>query len=567
MEEDQEQKHVCKFCKKQFPCGRSLGGHMRTHMRNTPSEKKDKLEKQKASSSSINGESSRNNNTNYLVEFDAGGHVGYGLRENPKKTWRLSDSIDDTLKQEKFCKECGKGFQSWKALFGHMRCHSERERVSGSLEDDSWIMDSQSDTETAAPRRRKRSTRTRYKNTTTVTVSSSISFANTSSSASEIEQEQEEVAMCLMMLSRDVGYWGGLNSLAESSDNNSVVVEVGSSTILKRKTFHREDYNVEHSVKTRKVKDKNLKCILLESGKAQFARKGSDFGNFGVLRNGFKKLESDVSVNGSVGEYKFKKPKCDDEEGFEVSNVNLGKCSYSKNRVKCTEAELRKDFVKEVDDQLDSECGKYNSAKRTRLDVSDSKMEKESPKKLKCDTMDSPSKGKYECTACNKTFHSYQALGGHRASHKRMNGCFTSKTESSETTIAANASPDSKTESKLMKSCSTESPIEIEGPSSCAETSYVSPSKKNKHECPVCFKVFASGQALGGHKRCHVFEASEARRNQTLVIPQQLPEIRDLLDLNLPAPVEEDTTAHIGFNPWWIGNNHQHEQAVGLIFN
>ncbi|PIA63010.1 hypothetical protein AQUCO_00200791v1 [Aquilegia coerulea] len=550
---------------------------MRTHMRNntTTSEKKDKLEKQKASSASINGGSSRNNNnkTNYLVEFDAGGHVGYGLRENPKKTWRLSDSIDETLKQEKFCKECGKGFQSWKALFGHMRCHSEKERVSGSVEDDLWsdenhklIMDSQSDTETAAPSRRKRSRRTRYKNTTTVTVSSSISFTNTSTSVSEIEQEQEEVAMCLMMLSRDVGYWGGLNSLVESSDNNSVVVEVGSSTIVKRKTFHKEDYNVDHSVKLKKAKDKNLKCILLESEKAKFARKGSEFGNFGVLRNGFKKLESDVSVDGSIGEYKFEKPKCGDGEGFEVSNVELGNCSYSKSRVKCTEAELGKDYIKEVDGQLDSECGKYKSAKRTRREASDSKMEEESNKKLKCDTMDSPSKSNYECTSCNKTFHSYQALGGHRASHKRMKGCFASKTESIETSIEVNASPDSKTESKLMKSCSTESPIEREVPS-CAETIYLSPSKKSKHECPVCFKVFASGQALGGHKRSHVLEASEARGNQTLVIQQQLPEIRDLLDLNLPAPVEEETNVHIGFNPWWFGNNHQHEQAVGLVFN
>ncbi|BAT79671.1 hypothetical protein VIGAN_02259000 [Vigna angularis var. angularis] len=38
MEEDQEVKHSCKFCSKSFPCGRSLGGHMRSHVTNVSSE-------------------------------------------------------------------------------------------------------------------------------------------------------------------------------------------------------------------------------------------------------------------------------------------------------------------------------------------------------------------------------------------------------------------------------------------------------------------------------------------------------------------------------------------------
>ncbi|KAA8538360.1 hypothetical protein F0562_027817 [Nyssa sinensis] len=38
----------------------------------------------------------------------------------------------------------------------------------------------------------------------------------------------------------------------------------------------------------------------------------------------------------------------------------------------------------------------------------------------------------FECTTCNKTFHSCQALRGHRASHKKIKGCFASKIDSSE---------------------------------------------------------------------------------------------------------------------------------------
>ncbi|XP_021887095.1 zinc finger protein ZAT5-like [Carica papaya] len=37
------------------------------------------------------------------------------------------------------------------------------------------------------------------------------------------------------------------------------------------------------------------------------------------------------------------------------------------------------------------------------------------------------SKGMFECKACKKTFSSHQALGGHRASHKKVKGCFAAR--------------------------------------------------------------------------------------------------------------------------------------------
>ncbi|XP_022857561.1 zinc finger protein ZAT9-like [Olea europaea var. sylvestris] len=66
-------------------------------------------------------------------------------------------------------------------------------------------------------------------------------------------------------------------------------------------------------------------------------------------------------------------------------------------------------------------------------------------------------KGMFQCKSCKKIFNSHQALGGHRASHKKV------------------------------------------------KESHDSYSKKTSkvHECSVCRRVFSSGQALGGHKRCH----------------------------------------------------------------
>ncbi|KAF8389735.1 hypothetical protein HHK36_024254 [Tetracentron sinense] len=566
MEEDQKQKHhVCKFCKKSYSCGRSLGGHMRSHMTANSAETEEKLNKKKLDSSFDGG-----NNSNTYMGFEAAGHVGYGLRENPKKTWRLSDSRNGDLQQEKVCKECGKGFQSWKALFGHMKCHSER--VSNSLEDDSWtsanqklVMDSQSDNEAAAPKRGRRSRRMRYKTTTTAAT------ANGSSSVSEIEQEQEEVALCLMMLSRDVGYWGGLNFVAESSDNNSVVLETRSSCLDKRitkKEGRNSVCNGGDTVEMKKPRDKKSVSGVSDSENVQFGKKMSEFSvsDSGVLRDGVKKVELEVSVDGFLKDDEFKNPKLDEESGFEVSDAELGIELCNGNRLKCSETELEKDSIKkERFSKVDSMSRKCNSSKRTRF------LEIDSCKKMTDDASiseiyrNAQKKNKYECLTCNKIFHSYQALGGHRASHKKIRCCSASRIENSENNIETEISPAPTADTKLNKPCSNEYRID-QAVAASDETNYGS-KKRKRHECPICLKIFASGQALGGHKRSHLVGGSEARGSQmtqTIVIQEKLPEFRDLLDLNLPAPIEEDTDGQVGFKPWWVGSNHKHEALVGV---
>ncbi|KAL5713821.1 hypothetical protein ACHQM5_015864 [Ranunculus cassubicifolius] len=58
------------------------------------------------------------------------------------------------------------------------------------------------------------------------------------------------------------------------------------------------------------------------------------------------------------------------------------------------------------------------------------------------------------------------------------------------------------------------------------------------HQCGVCSKIFSSGQALGGHKRCHCQRGEEDQLNHGLNLNFSTTRVVCPLDLNLPAPVD-----------------------------
>ncbi|KAB1208382.1 Zinc finger protein ZAT10 [Morella rubra] len=90
----------------------------------------------------------------------------------------------------------------------------------------------------------------------------------------------------------------------------------------------------------------------------------------------------------------------------------------------------------------------------------------------------------YKCTVCDKAFPSYQALGGHKASHRK----------SSSDAAAGTANDNNR-------------------PSTSSSASAAAPSGKT-HECSICHKTFPTGQALGGHKRCH-YDGGNSNSNNT----------------------------------------------------
>lgn len=81
-----------------------------------------------------------------------------------------------------------------------------------------------------------------------------------------------------------------------------------------------------------------------------------------------------------------------------------------------------------------------------------------------------------------------------------------------------------------------------------------STTRSNKeHACPVCFKVFQSGQALGGHKRAHY----TANIIETKVKKENLSDIHEFLDLNLPVNAATGTAMDAAMENsrlWCIGS-------------
>ncbi|XP_062230371.1 zinc finger protein ZAT12-like [Phragmites australis] len=85
----------------------------------------------------------------------------------------------------------------------------------------------------------------------------------------------------------------------------------------------------------------------------------------------------------------------------------------------------------------------------------------------------------FECKTCGRRFPTFQALGGHRASHRRPRP-YGAGIRLGRRTLAAH-----------------------EGEGECVAGPRV-------HGCPVCGVGFAVGQALGGHMRRHRTAAADA---------------------------------------------------------
>ncbi|KAL6647966.1 hypothetical protein ACP70R_012190 [Stipagrostis hirtigluma subsp. patula] len=415
-------RHSCKVCRKGFPCGRSLGGHMRSHSLAEVAAAADADGDGGAIVSDDDDEEDRRQEQGWMHSSTRGfpnGAVGsgsgaYELRENPKKKTRLLSGLaggDD----EECHGDRGELSPSCHPVLGHARRHApggasyadgedvgvEAEAEPVEEKHGDAMIPSEAAVLMPAPRRRRRSMRV-------------PAPAPPPASRDSFDTEPEDVALCLIMLSRDAA--GRCGSTAKEGDRR---------------------------------------------------RRG------GRARHG--------------GYY-------DDADSDDASVL-------------------------------------FHYAD---VEISSSRKRKAAASHLAGDER----RGRYECPGCGRAFQSYQALGGHRASHKRINSsCCVAKvapdqpeasveTNASFSTASAPASPDADADDR-------------------AAMVAVKAKKAVKFECPICFKVFGSGQALGGHKRSHsiageLYERTRGDTDAGIVEPEQSPVASGFLDLNLPAPGAED---------------------------
>ncbi|XP_076938958.1 zinc finger protein ZAT5-like [Bidens hawaiensis] len=129
----------------------------------------------------------------------------------------------------------------------------------------------------------------------------------------------------------------------------------------------------------------------------------------------------------------------------------------------------------------------------------------------------------YECKTCYRGFSSFQALGGHRASHKKTHdNLMKLGVDNHQNSTALSL----KIGSNQMRDCNPSGSIKV----------------TKIHMCSICSAEFGSGQAPGGHMRRHRSMPMGTTTSGDSGWFQESKKPRNLLslDLNLPAPIEDD---------------------------
>ncbi|KAG9145363.1 hypothetical protein Leryth_008293 [Lithospermum erythrorhizon] len=171
----------------------------------------------------------------------------------------------------------------------------------------------------------------------------------------------------------------------------------------------------------------------------------------------------------------------------------------------------------------------------------------------------------YECQTCNRTFSSFQALGGHRASHKKPKNLAIEEIKKGHVSSVFRYDYDYDFNPPSLSFSRNNSYSNLTSPISHHSTLNKSTTSPKVHECSYCGAEFTSGQALGGHMRRH--RGSNGNNNSTYnyYYKKHMHNLQPLLSLSpslkSPLPVNEES---MGINKHEIDNNNKDALALSL---
>lgn len=216
----------------------------------------------------------------------------------------------------------------------------------------------------------------------------------------------------------------------------------------------------------------------------------------------------------------------------------------------------------------------------------------------------------YECKTCNRTFPSFQALGGHRASHKKPKAMMINddrlllksqhqrqQQHQQQQFLVSKSDDEEDGNFRNVSSLSLQLSNNNNNRGNNNSSFYSGNNNNNVgkgnnskvHECSICGAEFTSGQALGGHMRRHrsaPVSATATTANTTLsltpmavvVAGQDQPRKSSSssssrnnllsldLDLNLPAPEDDPKESKLPFSSKQQQQQQQQQPKSSLVF-
>lgn len=353
---------------------------------------------------------------------------------------KTNESFSITEEGEPTCYVCKKTFLSMKSLFGHMRSHPERD----------------------------------WRGIQPPTTPTDHKYYNNCSSSSTLSDEKLDTFPAItatsevfLDLSESLTSWRvtgkrGRKS-TDSSNDSSLLLDIDVDAVFGLMTLANVDPNLSESTYCNSMMDARKK-LRIDEGRSSSRE---------VLHNKIEAkgkgksvveetaLEVPLNMKWNLFGYEEESPReyyghnSNDSSELDSADKTVGETMVMSNKRKTRKVKLV---------ELEA-LGDDQSHKR----------------------VDSVTPNRYICSLCNRSFPTHQALGGHRSSHNKVKYI-------QQQALDESVSADDSTAENYGHYANPTTTTQMDEEAALGPTA---------HQCKICDRTFPTGQALGGHKRCH----------------------------------------------------------------